>query len=244
MTILLRLLAIALGWMPVQGWAVQTTTFYNSGSATPWSVSAAPTVPISAGVGDTICVLSGAESNHLSPPTITDNKSGGSNTYTLVATNDAGSFRPEQWGQCTITSGAVTTVTVTQSGTDTSIGGIAVFVITGSHATLIGNSNSGNQGAASSATHSSGSVTLTDASGVMIGCSNLDGTGVWTVSSGFTDDAMTSSYMQCGHKSVTASETMSNATDTSRFGVTILVEIRPLASGATPRNLTLMGVGQ
>lgn len=210
--------------------AAQTTAFYNSGSGTPWSVSASPTIAISASAGDTICVFSGIDSNHLNAPTVTDNKSGGSNTYNQIATNSVGLFQPEQWSQCTITSGAVTTVTVTQSGTDPSTGGIAVFVVTGSHATLIGNSNSGTQGGASSTTHSSGSVTITDASAVMIGCSNLDGGGTWTISSGFTDDAMTSSWMRCGHKSVTASETMSNTTDTSRSGVTILVEIRPAAT--------------
>ena len=224
--------------LPLQAWAAQTTTFTRNASDTPWSASAAATVTVSAASGDTICTLSGLESNHLAAPTVTDN---GSTSYSLTITRDSGAFLPESWMYCGIATGSVTTVTVTMAGTDASKGGIGAWVVTGSHASTIGASNGGTNGTPATS-HTSGSVTMTDASAVVVGgtiCTpNAAG---WTVSTGFTED-YAGSFMEYGHKAITANETMTNTSGASRESATLLVEIRPAAAGASVNFFRLWSV--
>lgn len=229
------LCTLALLLLSAPAWAVQTTTFTRNASDTPWSASASATITVSAATGDTICVLSGSESNGNPTPTVTDN---GSTSYSLIVTNNAGLFLPEAWMHCGIATGSVTTVTVTLPGTDPNKGGLGAWVITGSHATTIGNSNSGIN-ATGSTSHTSNSVTLTDASGVVVGgtiCTpNSAG---WTISTGFTTD-YSGNFMLYGSKSITANETMTNTSGASRESATLLVEIRPAATSANTSQFRL-----
>jgi len=95
----------------------------------------------------------------------------------------------------------------------------------------LGNSNSGAQ--ANGTTHDSGTVTITDATAMMIGYSVHSSTGSFTADTdGWTTDKSIAGLITM-HKSVSASDALNNTTAGNRTSVTILREIRPTAAGGS-----------
>ena len=233
----LLVLLLTLLWA-APSWAAQTTNFASSASATPWSASSAASVSITINSGDRVCIVFGLEINNRSVSSVADS---GSNTYNLVLTRDVGASLPEIWGYCSVTTSGATSVTVTLDSTSAANGVIYVWTVTESGA--IGNSSSGQTNPAATS-HSSGTVTLTDASAMMLG-----GT-VCAPNCTFTNDADygTADYDtvrgMAAHRLFTgASDSYDLTSGGNETTATVLIEVRP-AAGATvnffPRRLQVL----
>lgn len=226
---MIRGLLVLLCWLvTAPAWAVQTTTFATSASATPWSVAAAASVSITINAGDRVCAVYGLEINNRSTVSVADD---GSNSYTLVLTRDVGLNLPEIWGYCAIATAGATAVTVTLDSTSASNGVIYVWTVTESGA--IGNSSSGQTNPAG-LNHSSGTVTLTDASAMLLG-----GT-VCIPNCSFTNDVDYGTADANTVRGIAAHRLLTGASDSydvtsagNEATATVLIEVRPAGGAQT-----------
>jgi hypothetical protein len=193
---------------------------------------------ISAASGDTICVITSVDATSRTMA-ITDNKGGGSNTYTRLSTLEDTGTGQEAWVDCTVTTGTVTQITGTISSTISTSAYLTAVVVTGARDTL-GTANVTAVDAGSQLNHSPGTLATTDATGLFILIHRHTG------SSGFTlDGAYTSRYTDTGYvigsAVITTTSTPTSTTAGNRTAINLLAEVRPAAAGATvnffPRRL-------
>jgi len=233
------LLFYALLWA-APSWAY-TVVFTANGSTTVWSASVTGTVTISAAAGDWICVGTDVQGSSRTM-TITDNRGGGSNTYTRMATREIASSL-EIWNDCTVTDASVTEVTGTISSTIGTASHMYVWVISGGAAS-IGTPNAVTAESTSGTAHNPGTLTITGASALYLGVSVHAGTGSFTIDADYT-----SRYSQTGiivgDDEVTANADMANTTGGNRVSISYLVEVPPSAGGGLAAGeLMLLGVGK
>jgi len=140
------------------------------------TAAATENVTVTVAVGETVIVaVSTALSVTANAPT--DNATGGSNTYVILATEEGTTFRMTLFG-CLHSKSAVTTITCTFSS---SRNGIAVTTYTG-----VGSFNQSNTNKATGST-SPATVTLgtgLQSGSVTVGGFANDGTGTWSASTG------------------------------------------------------------
>lgn len=238
LTYISLLLLLTLGWAG-QSWAAFGETWTDSGSTSVWASSTIGTVAVSAVSGDTICAISTVASSSRTM-TITDNKSGGTNTYSRLATHEVATEQ-EVWIDCTVSTGTVTQITGTISSTAAGRSHLTAVVVTGARATLgtasIANNTSGTS-------HAPGSLSTTDATGLFILLSHHVGTQGITLDGAYASRYTDTGYV-IGSAEITTSSTPTNTTAGTRGCINILAEIRPAAGGggggAAPRGL-LLGV--
>lgn len=221
------LLAVGMIWSGES--SAYTVVFTANGSTTVWNGTTTGTVTISAAAGDRICVGSDVQASSRTM-TITDNRSGSSNTYTRMATREIAATL-EFWVDCAVTDAAVTQVTGTISSAIATTSHLYVWVISGAAAS-IGTPNSVTAETTPAATtHNPGTITITGASALLLGASVHAGTGSITIDANYT-----SRYSQTGiivgDREVTANDDMANTTAGNRNSISYLVEIPPAAGGA------------
>jgi len=223
MTRLLILLLTLLWATP--SWAAFGVTFTDAGTTTVWDGTTVGTVTVSAAAGDTICVWGDVQGSNRTL-TITDNKSGGSNTYTLMATREILNA-VELWINCTVTAGTVTEITGTLRSAIAPHSHLVAWVITGARSAL-----SAPNAATSDTTgtsHATGTVTITDATALLIGGSVHAGTGAITLDALYTS-RYSDTGLVIGDDTVSGNQGMTNTTGSNRATANALVEIRPAAT--------------
>lgn len=228
-------LLLTLGWAGVS--EAYTVVFTANGSTTVWSASTTGTVTISAAAGDWICVGSDVQASSRTM-TITDNRGGGSNTYTRMATIEIAATL-ETWHDCTVTDAAVTQVTGTISSTIGTNSHLYVWVISGAAAS-IGTPNSATSTTTAGTAHNPGTVTIAGASALLLGASIHAGSGAFTLDADY-NNRYDQTGIIVGDDEVVANSDMENSTAGNRTSVNYLVEVPPAAAGGSvnffPRRL-------
>lgn len=229
MRAMLVFLALLWAW-PAE--AAVSVTSANSASDTTFAAVTSVNITISASAGDTVCVGAdvGAASRTFS---VTDDKSGGSNTYTQYATAENGTDK-EGWILCSINiAGAITQVTPAVSSTVSGNSHAVVWVVAGARTSAY--TPNSNSGTATLTSHTTNAVTYGGTNNsAFLGFSGHTGGGTFTI-----DGTFTSNYSGVGgiygYRLNNANTTMTNTTAGNRVSVSMMVEIQE-ASGAAAVN--------
>lgn len=214
-------------------WAVQTIVQSQlDASTTPWATDGIAEVTFGADftVGNTVCVGFAFDATSRTINGVTDDGSGGSNTYTLAATSEQAGCC-EGWIYCGVVERAANVVTVTISSALAGTGVIFGWEVGDSRASSpVGNTSTNT--VASSTSHpnpAAGTMALTDSAAALLGFS-YGSTGTYTIDAGFTQ-LWNRNIGVGGSQIVSAADSMVNTSSGNEGTLNILVEIRPSATG-------------